>query len=181
MRSLAPIWPPQYEGQKQVLWVVSTMTPKMHRDLPKSSEADYYYTSQTGFVEASAPDCYYIIPSGITKASTLDRQPKSKDPVNNYMTPSVHAIPGVAREPLCRGGALFADDEFDPLRHIVHIEKLPELFTELFDTGTGPDMSIPSTPTATPANGTFRKEDILTLQREVHQALWDFGLSFREY
>jgi hypothetical protein len=172
---------PQYEGKKQVLWIVSTMTPKMHRDLPKSSDADYYYTSSTGFIKASAPDCYYIIPSGFTKASTLDRQPKSKDPVNNYMTPSVHATPGVAKEPLCRAGALFADDKFDPLHHIVHIDKFPELFAELFDAASGPEISIPSTSTAAPSSGMFRKEDYLTLQREVHQASWDFGLSFREY
>lgn len=156
---------PLCQDQKQVLWVISTMTPAKHQNLPIATEAD----------------SYYIIPSGFTKAATLEREPRSEDPVNNYFTPSVHATPGVARQPLCKGSALFADGKFDPLSYVVHIDEFPKIFTDLFDTASGPEMSIPSTSAAAPSNEMFRKEDYLTLHREVHQASWDFGLRFREY
>lgn len=141
------------------------MTPAEHHDLSVATDED----------------SYYIVPSGFTKASSLERQPKSEDPVNNYFTPSVHATPGVARQPLCKGSALFADDKFDPISHVVDIDKFPEVFAQLFDTASGPEMVIPSTSAAAPSNEMFRKEDYLTLHREVNQASWDFGFRFREY
>lgn len=172
---------PLCEGQKQVLWIISTMAPEKHRKLPKPSEADSYYTRESGCIDLPTPDCYYIIPSRFTKASTLERQQKSADPVSNYMTPFVHATPGVARQPLCHGSALFADDNFDPQNHIIHVDKFPEIFEELFDMSASSKMSIPSTSGPSSPNEAFRKEDYLTLHREFHQASWDFGLSFREY
>lgn len=145
-----------------MFWVIGTTKPELHQALTPSH-----------------PNAYYIIPSGFTKASTLARQPKSRDAVNNYFTPSVHATPGVARQPLRRGSPLFSDDAFEPSDHVIHVDKMPGLFAELFDTASAPDMAIPSG-TAN-ENPTFRKHDYLTLHREVHQAAWDFGLSFREY
>jgi hypothetical protein len=66
---------PLCENQKQVFWIISTLKPDLHRNPAIPSSDDFYY----------------IIPSGVTKASTPERQPKSKDPVNNAFTPSVHA------------------------------------------------------------------------------------------
>lgn len=128
-------------------------------------------------------DFYYIIPSGVTKASTLERQPKSKNPVNNAFTPSVHAVPGVPKQPLCPGSPLFSDPKFDPRNHIVTVDQILGFFAELFDDASGPEISIPvAFPSlSSSANVTVRKEDYLTLHREVHQASWDFGFSFREY
>lgn len=74
----------------------------------------------------SHPNSYYIVPSGFCKASTLACRPKSKDPVKNYFTPSVHATPGMARQPFCRGSPLFSDDKFELTSHEVHIDKMPE-------------------------------------------------------
>ena len=127
-------------------------------------------------------DFYYIVPSGVTKASTFERQPKSKDPVNNAFTPSVHAVPGVPKEPLCSGSALFSDAKFDPRNHIVTIDQILDFFAKLFDDASGSEISLPvAFPGLLSANVTVRKGDYLTLHREVHQASWDFGFSFREY
>lgn len=155
---------PQCEDQKQVFWVVSTTTPASHQVEPWAPESDRYY----------------IIPSGFTKASTLERCPRSEKPGNAYFTASPHAPPDVSRQLLCRGSPLFSDETFDLLRHNVQIDKLPELFAELFDTATDSDMSIPGTSAHAHAKETFRKEDYLTTYTAVHQASCDFGLSFRE-
>jgi hypothetical protein len=159
---LSPLW----ENQKQVFWIISTLKPDLHRNLAIPSSDDFYY----------------IIPSGVTKASTPERQPKSKDPVNNAFTPSVHAIPGVPRQPLCPGSALFSDAKFDPRNHIITIDQILEFFAELFDNASDPETSIlVAFPSLSSASVTVRKEDYLTLHREVHQASWDFGFSFGEY
>lgn len=158
---------PLYENQKQVFWIISTLKPGLHQ-YPATPMSD---------------DFYYIIPSGVTKASTLERQPKSKDPVNNAFTPSVHAVPGVSKEPLCSGSPLFSNAKFDPRNHIVTIDQILEFLAKLFDDASGPEISLPvAYPSlSSSANVTVRKEDYLTLHREVHQASWDFGFSFREY
>jgi hypothetical protein len=156
---------PLYENQKQVFWIISTMKPGLHR-YPSTPSSD---------------DFYYIIPSGVTKASTLERQPKLTDPVNNSFTPSAHAVPGVPREPLCLGSALFSDKKFDPRNHIVDVDQLLEFFAALFDDASGSEISVPVVSAFSSANVTVHKEDYLTLHREVHQASWDFGFSFREH
>lgn len=65
--------------------------------------------------------------------------------------------------------------------HFVHVEKFPELFAERFDTASWPELWIPSSSDTLQPNEDFRKEDHLTLRREVHQASCDFGLRFREF
>jgi len=156
---------PLYENQKQVFWIISTLKPDLHQ-YPSTPSSD---------------DFYYIIPSGVTKASTLERQPKLADPMNNNFTPSIHAVQDVPREPQCPGSALFSDENFDPRNHIVDIDQLLEFFAELFDDASGSEISIPVVSGFSSVNVTVRKEDYLTLHREAHQASWDFGFSFREY
>jgi hypothetical protein len=86
------------------------------------------------------------------------------------MKPSAHLIPDVARKPLGRG----------------------PVSTKFTSTNCPTSSQSSSTPPQVPrwliratspyaTHGPVCKGDYLTFHKDVHQASWDFGLSFREY